>query len=62
MIALQEELDWRCYRLYGITEDELTLDIASVAEIALCERAFEIVMAHKIAADEPLISFCQTHF
>jgi len=24
MIALQEELDWRCYRLYGITEDELT--------------------------------------
>jgi very-short-patch-repair endonuclease len=24
MIALQEELDWRCYRLYGITTEELT--------------------------------------
>ena len=24
MIALQEELDWRCYRLYGVTHDELT--------------------------------------
>ena len=22
MIALQEELDWECYRLYGLTEDK----------------------------------------
>ena len=25
MIALQEELDWECYRLYGLTEEDLTL-------------------------------------
>jgi hypothetical protein len=25
MIALQEEFDWRCYRLYGVTEEDLTL-------------------------------------
>ena len=24
MIALQEELDWECYRLYGLTEEDLT--------------------------------------
>ncbi|MBF0111094.1 MAG: BREX-2 system adenine-specific DNA-methyltransferase PglX, partial [Magnetococcales bacterium] len=24
MIALQEELDWQCYRLYGILDDDLT--------------------------------------
>ena len=24
MIALQEELDWECYRLYGLIEEELT--------------------------------------
>ena len=23
MIALQEELDWRCYRLYDVTADDL---------------------------------------
>ena len=25
MIALQEELDWRCYRLYGVIDDDLCL-------------------------------------
>ena len=24
MISLQEELDWECYKLYGIIEEELT--------------------------------------
>ena len=24
MIALQEELDWQCYRLYGLIEEDLT--------------------------------------
>jgi hypothetical protein len=24
MIALQEELDWQCYRLYGLTDEDLT--------------------------------------
>lgn len=52
MIALQEELDWQVYRQYGLLADELTLPMADVPEIKLGERAFEIVLARKIAAGE----------
>lgn len=57
MVSLQEELDWRCYRLYGLTDDELTLCDAVGAPIEpppvrLGERAFEIVLARRIAAGE----------
>jgi hypothetical protein len=61
MIALQEELDWRCYRLYGITEDDLTLDPASVPEINLGERAFEIVMARQMATGELETTWFERH-
>jgi hypothetical protein len=45
MIALQEELDWQCYHLYGLTEKRLWLeDMAAVPPIKLGERAFEILM------------------
>ena len=50
MIALQEELDWRCYRLYGLLEEEV--ECADPPEIDLGERAFEIVMARKMAEGE----------
>ncbi|MEH1014276.1 BREX-2 system adenine-specific DNA-methyltransferase PglX [Micromonospora sp. CPCC 206060] len=52
MIALQEELDWQVYTLYGLLDDELTHPVASVPELALGERAFEIVLARKVAAGE----------
>jgi hypothetical protein len=45
MIALQEELDWQCYRLYGIIEDDLTLQPERVPPLKLGERSFEIVLA-----------------
>ena len=45
MIALQEELDWECYRLYGITEDVLTFPADRVPPLQLGERAFEIAAA-----------------
>ncbi len=61
MIALQEELDWRCYRLYGITEDELTLDPSSVPEINLGERAFEILMARQMASGELTTTWFERH-
>jgi hypothetical protein len=47
MIALQEELDWEVYRLYGLTDEALT--VVDVPEIKLGERAFEIVLARKVA-------------
>ncbi|MGS2618287.1 BREX-2 system adenine-specific DNA-methyltransferase PglX [Micromonospora sp. LZ34] len=42
MIALQEELDWEVYRLYGLIDEDLTC--ANPPELALGERAFEIVL------------------
>ena len=52
MIVLQEELDWQCYRLYGIVDEELTLPSDQVPNLNLGERAFEIVLAR--ANEEPL--------
>ncbi|WP_255562327.1 BREX-2 system adenine-specific DNA-methyltransferase PglX [Micromonospora sp. S4605] len=48
MIALQEELDWQVYALYGLLDDELTAPAGSVPELRLGERAFEIVLARKM--------------
>ncbi|MGC4896391.1 BREX-2 system adenine-specific DNA-methyltransferase PglX [Micromonospora sp. DT31] len=50
MIALQEELDWEVYRLYGLRDDDLTC--AEPPLLALGERAFEIVLARRMAAGE----------
>jgi hypothetical protein len=52
MITLQEELDWRCYKLYGITDDNLTLPPDRVPPLQLGERAFEILLAR--SGEEPL--------
>ncbi|MFG2052836.1 BREX-2 system adenine-specific DNA-methyltransferase PglX [Micromonospora sp. NPDC048930] len=48
MIALQEELDWQVYSLYGLLDEELTAPAGSVPELKLGERAFEIVLARKM--------------
>ena len=48
MIALQEELDWRCYRLYGLHEEPP--EHPDPPPLRLGERAFEIVMARRMAA------------
>ena len=50
MIALQEELDWRCYRLYGL--HEAPPEHPDPPPLRLGERAFEIVMARRMAAGE----------
>jgi hypothetical protein len=46
MIALQEDLDWQCYRLHGLVDEDL--GGPSTGELALDERAFELVMARKM--------------
>jgi len=76
MISLQEELDWQCYRLYGLTEEELTLDTLTPdpspasgrgedkhtpPAIELGQRAFEIVMARKMAAAELETTWFERH-
>ena len=50
MIALQEELDWRCYRLYGLHDDPP--EHPDPPGLRLGERAFEMVMARRIAAGD----------
>ncbi len=46
MISLQEELDWYCYRLYGLIED--AHEHPDPPPLRLGERAFEIVMARRM--------------
>lgn len=53
MIALQEELDWQVYSLYNLHAEDLRLpDVSAVPELALGERAFEIVLARRVEAGE----------
>ncbi|MFH8657533.1 BREX-2 system adenine-specific DNA-methyltransferase PglX [Streptomyces afghaniensis] len=54
MIALQEELDWKVYAHYGLIPDdgELSGPIEDVPDLALGERAFEIVLARRAATGE----------
>lgn len=59
MIAWQEELDWRCYRLYGLLDEKL--EYPDPPEINLGERAFEIVMARQMAAGELETTWFERH-
>ncbi|MET7352947.1 BREX-2 system adenine-specific DNA-methyltransferase PglX [Streptomyces mirabilis] len=59
MIALQEELDWEVYGAYGLVQlseaDDQRLtapDFDTLPTVKLGERAFEIVLARKVAAGE----------
>ncbi|MFE5330807.1 BREX-2 system adenine-specific DNA-methyltransferase PglX [Embleya sp. NPDC056575] len=48
MISLQEELDWQVYNLYKLHPEDLRASESDVPELALGERAFEILMARQI--------------
>ena len=61
MIAVQEELDWCCYRLYGVTEDDLCMPVGDLPAMCLGERAFEIVLARRIAAGEVETKWFERH-
>ncbi|MCA1655573.1 MAG: BREX-2 system adenine-specific DNA-methyltransferase PglX, partial [Pseudonocardiaceae bacterium] len=58
MIAEQEELDWDVYQRYGLlSESEAAAvvvipDPATVPALNLGERAFEIILARRVAAEE----------
>jgi hypothetical protein len=61
MIAVQEELDWEVYCLYGLLDDDLTASAAVVPGLKLGERAFEIVLARKMAAGEVTTEWFARH-
>ena len=60
MIALQEELDWLNYRLYGLTDENLCYQ-GSLPEIRLGERSFEIHLARRIANGDTETTWFQRH-
>lgn len=64
MVFLQEELDWISYRHYGIlstNNDSVEFDSTSSVEVALGERAFEIVLARRIAAGTVQTAWFERH-
>ena len=62
MIALQEELDWRCCRLYGLLpEGAAELEHPNPPEVRLGERAFEIVLARRMAVGKESTTWFERH-
>ena len=61
MIALQEELDWECYGIYGLLPELCHLPAEQVPPIKLGERAFEIVIARRMAAGELQTTWFERH-
>ncbi|MEV6246362.1 BREX-2 system adenine-specific DNA-methyltransferase PglX [Streptomyces sp. NPDC051742] len=61
MIALQEELDWQVYALYGLLGASLTAPVDEVPEVAPAERAFAIVLARKMNRGEVNTSWFNHH-
>lgn len=61
LIAWQEELDWEVYRLYGLIGEDLTYGGNDLPEVSLGQRAFEIALARKVAADESDTAWFDRH-
>lgn len=61
MVAVQEELDWECYYHYGLTSDELTAPTDQLPDLSRGERAFEIVLARKMAVGEADSTWFERH-
>jgi hypothetical protein len=60
MIAVQEELDWESYRLYGVLVDDLTYS-GELPELSLGERAFEVDLARRCAAGQASTTWFERH-
>lgn len=64
MVALQEELDWHNYGLFGIVSDVATLLCPAVQEpipLRPGERAFEMLLARKVASGDADPTWFERH-
>lgn len=61
MIAEQEELDWEVYGLFDLLKRDYTYDNGDLPEVSLGERAFEIVLARRIARDGADMAWFDRH-
>lgn len=60
LITLQEELDWWCYQAYGLFDEALCIE-GTQPGIRLGERAFEILLARRMAAGEVQTKWFERH-
>lgn len=66
MISLQEELDWQCYRHYGLIDADDRLEwpedrLDELPPLTLGERTFEIFMARQMARGGPATTWFERH-
>ncbi len=64
MIAYQEELDWQCYSLYGLLPGEPEnprCGSVPPPQVQLGERAFEIVLARRLAVGRETTTWFERH-
>lgn len=61
MIALQEELDWQVYHLYGLLDEDLSLPANEIPLLKLGQRPFEILMARLMLAGELDTTWFERH-
>jgi uncharacterized protein DUF7008 len=68
MVALQEELDWQVYGLYGLLGEAETSRVTAsspepeiIPDVKLGERAFEIVLARKMQRGEAETAWFERH-
>lgn len=61
MVALQEELDWLTYRLYGLIEEDLQFDKTDLPALSLGERAFEFALARRVESGDTTTRWFERH-
>lgn len=61
MIALQEELDWECYKHYSLCDEDHRYSGDDLPTIEVGERAFEFVLAKQILAGEVESNWFKRH-
>jgi hypothetical protein len=64
LIAIQEELDWQCYSLYGLLPEGCSasdVEAVQLVELQLGERAFEIALARRVAAGDETTTWFERH-
>lgn len=60
MIALQEEIDWACYRAYGLVEEDLTYS-GKLPRVEFGLRAFERLLTARIANGDVVSQWFSRH-
>ena len=60
LLSLQEELDWGCYKFYSLLDKALNYT-SEPPKLQLGQRAFEIVLARKMAAGELETTWFERH-